>query len=169
MKKTINNLLALFMALVGVILIPTLPVWAQTPDTSIIRLDTLIAPWLEILVGVAVSVAVALGGFATVWLKQKTGLQVDFFHRNTFQTALDNAAGWVKMQAGTVQLDVKSPAIRDAILMVNNGAKDAVNHFGITPDEIARRIIAKIGIQESLAPTIEVKANEVDINGTGNS
>lgn len=170
MKRTLTNLTALFIALVSVILIPVLPVWAQAPETSVIRLDTLIAPWLEILIGVAVSVFVAIGGFVTVWIKQRTGMQIEFFHRDTFQTALNNAAGWVKMQAGNVQLDVKSPAIREAIIMVNNGAKDAVNHFGITPDEIAKRIIAKIGIQETSVVIDQVRPNPgADVYGTGNS
>lgn len=166
--KSLTNLLALFLALVALILVPVLPALAQGTETSIIRLDTLIAPWLEILVGVAVTVLTAIGGFITVWVKQKTTLQIDFFHRDTFQTALDNAAGWVKMQAGSVQVDVRSPAVRDAILMVNTGARDAIEHFGITPEEIARRIIAKIGIQETL-PLISEAPKDPSPYGTGNS
>jgi len=158
MIKAINNLAALFIALVTLAVLSTLPAFAQ--DDSIIRLDTLLAPWLEIIVGVAVSVFVALGSLLTLWIKQKTGLQIDFFHRDTLQTALNNAAGWAKMQAKGVSLDVRSPVIRDAILMVNEGARDAVRHFGATDDEIARRILAKIGIQESVTTVEVVQAND---------
>lgn len=83
-------------------------------------------------------------------IKAKTGYDIEAHHREAFQTALTNGAGLVIQRGGElaagVSIDVKNPAIRDAILYVNQAAPDAVKYFGITPNAIAEKLNAKLGV-----------------------
>lgn len=134
------------------------PSFAQDTDTTL-NLGTLLAPWMEMLVAAAIALVLALAGWATSLLKQRTGIDLEQFRQTTLQTALENGAGLLlaraKRSADGVVIDVRHPAIRDAILYVNDAAPEAVAHWGLTPEQIAQKLIAKIGIAEA-APATEV-------------
>lgn len=129
----------------------TITAVAQTvaPVTTI-SLNELIAPWLQYLVGLVAVLIGALVTWITTMIKQRTGLDIEAHHREAFQTALTNGAGLVIQRGGElaagVNIDVKNPAIRDAILYVNQAAPDAIAHFGITPNMIAEKLNAKLGV-----------------------
>lgn len=142
-------MLRTILATLSLMLLFTVAAVAQT-ETTVINLGDLIAPWLEYLVGIVVVLIGALVTWITTMIKQRTGLDIEAHHREAFQTALTNAAGLVIQRGGElaagVNIDVKNPAIRDAIMYVNQAAPDAVKHFGITPNMIAEKLNAKLGV-----------------------
>jgi len=76
-------------------------------------------------------------------------LDIEANHRQAYQTALANAAGALMMRVGTdgkVNIDVKNKAIADVTNMVIRSVPDAINYFGISPQSIAEKILAKIPI-----------------------
>lgn len=100
------------------------------------------------LIDIASTLIVIAGGYITNLLRQKFNLDIDASHRDTLQTAFKNGAGLVinsignDLQGKTV--DVGSTAVADAVNMVIRSAPDALDHFGITPDSIAQKIVSKI-------------------------
>lgn len=139
-------------ALLAFLLFFTVAAVAQTvtPPSTVVNLGDLIAPWLEYLVGIVVVLIGALVTWITTMIKAKTGYDIEAHHREALQTALTNAAGLVIQRgaelAAGVNIDVKNPAIRDAILYVNQAAPDAVKYFGITRESIAEKLNAKLGV-----------------------
>lgn len=144
-------MLRMIVATLSLLLFFTAAAVAQTvaPVTTI-SLDELIAPWLQYLVGLVAVLIGALVTWITTMIKQRTGLDIEAHHREAFQTALTNGAGLVIQRGGElaagVNIDVKNPAIRDAILYVNQAAPDAVKYFGIAPNAIAEKLNAKLGV-----------------------
>lgn len=144
-----------FLLAVAAFLFLALPAWAQ--DTTV-NLGELLDPWLQLLLAFAALVIPALGAWAAAELRRRTGIALQQAHMNTFQQALTNAAGLVihkaKDAAGNVNIDVKNPLIKEAILYVNSSAPDAVAYFGLTPEAIAEKIAAKLGTAQAQAPTV---------------
>jgi hypothetical protein len=151
-------------------LMPTM-VYAQTTVTSTAPVETtinvgqLLAPWLQALVAAAVSVLMALFGWLTVVINKRANLesnaavlQIEAHLRDLLETALTNAAGWVVMKAGPaldkMTFDVKSPMIVQAVATISNLAGSAVEKFGLTPDDLAKKLIAKIGVLTAANPTV---------------
>lgn len=122
------------------------PAFAQATAVPVGSLYDLLASFLTPIVGVVVA---AIGGYLANLLRIKFGLQIEEQHRNAFQTALTNAAGLAiakgKDIVGGKTVDVKNPAIADAVNYVIKAAPDALKYFGITPASIAEKITAKIG------------------------
>lgn len=87
---------------------------------------------------------------------QRTRIQVDAAQREAFQTSLTNAAGLLIQKAGasasTATIDVRSPAMAEAIRYVQSGAPDAIRKWGITPESVAEKIVAKVGLITAAAP-----------------
>lgn len=123
-----------------------LPAFAQSTTVPVAGLYDLIASFLLPIVSVLVA---AIGGYLANLLRIKFGLQIEEQHRNAFQTALTNAAGLAiakgKDIAAGKSVDVKNPAIADAVNYVIAAAPDALKYFGITPAAIAEKVTAKIG------------------------
>lgn len=120
-------------------------------DTTV-TLEDLMEPWLQTILALAVTILTALGGWLSMWIKRKTNLEIEFLHRDTFQTALDNAAGFLRSQTRGVSVDLRHPQLRESVLMVNKGARDAVDYYrkkqGLSDDDIAKRVLAKLGLIE---------------------
>lgn len=144
-------MLRIIVATLSLLLFFTAAAVAQTvaPVTTI-SLDELIAPWLQYLVGLVAVLIGALVTWITTMIKAKTGYDIEAHHRDALQAALTNGAGLIIQRGGElaagVNIDVKNPAIRDAILYVNSAAPDAVKYFGITPNSIAEKLNAKLGV-----------------------
>lgn len=139
---------------VAAFLLLGLPAWAQ--DTTV-NLGDILAPWNQILLSFVALVIPALGLWIKAELHRRTGIALEQAHMITFQQALTNGAGLLlaKTQdaASGIHIDVRNPLIKEAILYVNNSAPEAVKYFGVTPEAIAEKIAAKIGV---LQPTANV-------------
>lgn len=150
----------------------TTSVTTSGSDTTV-NVGQLLAPWLQALVAAAVSVIMALFGWLTVVINKRAGLesnaavlQAEAHVRELLETALTNAAGWVVMRAGPnldkMNFDVGNPLIKQGIITVNALAGSAVAKFGLGPDDLAKKLIAKIGVltasNASVTPTTSVTA-----------
>jgi len=140
--------LALIAFALPVVAISTLA-FAQAPSTSV-NVGALLAPWLEMLVASLATLVTALVGFAAQQLRKRTGIAIEQSHRDAIQTALTNAAGLLVARVGNrldnVNVDVRSAAVRDAILYVNAAAPMAVRYFDLTPELLAQKLTAKLGV-----------------------
>lgn len=128
---------------------------AHAQESTQIVVGDLVAPWLEMLVGAVSILITAILGWLAAQLKMKTGIDIEARHREALQTALTNAAGLALSKLGDTakdtKIDVRSPIIRDSILYVNKAVPDAVKNFGLSPDQLAEKLVAKIGL--ALAPS----------------
>jgi hypothetical protein len=98
--------------------------------------------------------AVAILGWLAAVLKQKWGVDVrnslmtiEARHRGAYQSALRNAAGFVIAHIGAngkIGFDVANPVLASAINLLIAGVPDAVKAFGLTPEKIAKDIIAHL-------------------------
>jgi len=138
-------------------------VTTSAPADTTINVGQLLSPWLQSLVAAAVSVIMALFGWLTIVINNRANvqnnaavLQMEANMRGLLETALTNAAGWVIMKAGPeldkMTFDVKSPLIVQAIMTINNLAGSAVKQFGLSPDDLAKKLIAKIGVLTAANP-----------------
>lgn len=134
-----------------------------TPDT-IVNVGDLVSPWLQLIFAAASVVIPAAALWAAAELRRRTGISIEASHREAFQTALTNAAGLLLAKAGdaakNISFDARSPAIKDAVLYVNKSAPDALAYFGVSPDQIAEKIAAKLGAMTA-APPPEVVNNVI--------
>lgn len=85
---------------------------------------------------------------------QKLGVDISAEQRNTYQSALENAAGLIVQRLGPRAAGLKNlpmmqadPVVRAAIERVQAGAPDGIAKWQITPSEIARDLEAKLGLQ----------------------
>jgi len=135
-----------FLALLILVILPS---YAFAQDSNV-NVGELIAPWLQILVGAAVTLITAIAGWAASLLQKRTGIYIEQKHMETLQSALTNAAGKLLTSGagklGQYSVDVKSPGLAAAIMYVNASAADAVKHFGINDRTIADMIINKLGV-----------------------
>lgn len=132
-------------------------------QSTAINVNDLLAPWMPILMMAFMGVALAILELIRQWIKARTGVVISDAHMRTIQAALENAAGKSLMilsdKAKNAQLDVHNPAIKQAIEYVNQSAADAVNYFGLTREQIAEKVIAKIGV--ITAPNPEVNPRDI--------
>lgn len=99
---------------------------------------------------VITAVVTALIGYVSLalvsLLKQRTGIQLDDSMRDSLQTAVTNGAGLVlnklgnQLQGKTV--DVKNSFVAEAVNYVIKAAPGAISHFGLSPDDIAHKVVA---------------------------
>lgn len=83
--------------------------------------------------------------WARVWIKQKTGLDLDAAMQAQIQTAVKNAAGKALALLGNkldAPIDVRNPIVKQVVDLVLQWAPAAVEHFGLTPDKIAEMVVA---------------------------
>lgn len=93
-----------------------------------------------------------LMGLATLYLKQRWGIDLDAARRASFQTASTNAAG---LYATTGDMSRAVEYLKDA-------APDAIKHFDITAAQLPEKIQAKAGIIEAGGGVIPVMPGAVD-------
>lgn len=129
---------------------------AFAQDTQVVVAD-LVAPWLEMLVGAVSILVTAILGWIAARIQAKTGIDIEARHREALQTAITNAAGLAinrlhgKLQ--DVTFDVRHPAIKQAVDYIGSAAPDAVRNFGLTPEQLAEKVVAKLGLAQ--APALE--------------
>lgn len=147
----------LTLALATLLIAAAFPVVAMAQEQgTTIDLGSLLAPWLEMLIGAVAILVTAILGYVAALIKRKTGVDIDLARMTTLQTTITNAAGLVINKLGEAAegktIDVRHPLIRDAILYVNAAAPDAVAQFGLTPEQIAEKIAAKLGLATATTP-----------------
>jgi hypothetical protein len=164
-------LFAVFAVLLVAVAPPAIVAFAQTtvtstaPSETTINVGQILAPWLQGLIGAVVTVIMAGFGWLTVVINKRAGLesnaavlQMEAHVRELLETALTNAAGSIVMKAGPkldgMVIDVKNPLIAQGILQVNTWAQAAVVKFGLTPDDLAKKLIDKIGVITASNPAI---------------
>lgn len=125
----------------------------STTAVELLPVYKLLEPYLLMLFSVLVS---GLLGWVAIVIKSKFGLDIDAHMRETIQTAATNAAGALvaKMEGplGNVSIDVRSKLVKDGVDMVIAKVPDAINHFKLSPEDLAAIIQAKLGIMQSTAP-----------------
>jgi hypothetical protein len=130
------------------------PAIAQTdgsvPLTSIFSAAQ---PYIVDLVGVLVAAFLA---WLTSWLHTRFNVDLDAAHRDTLETALKNAAGLVVQKAGSTldgkSIQLGSPLLAEGVVYIMQHAGDAIEHFGLTPDALAKKLLAKLGLPVEAGP-----------------
>lgn len=139
-----------------VIMAILLPVaaFAQETDTTV-KIGALIAPWADMIVSTVAVLIGALVTWITALISRKTGIEIEARHREALQSALTNGAGLVlskiTVPLSNLSMDVKSPLVKIGVEYVLNAAPDAVKKFGLSPDELAEKLVAKLGLASSPA------------------
>lgn len=102
-------------------------------------------PYIVDIVGSLITLGV---GWLLVLLKSKFNLDIDASHRDALQSALTNGAGLALNKLGNSlqgkSIEVGNPAVASAVNLVLKSAPDALAHFGITPQSVAEKIVAKL-------------------------
>jgi hypothetical protein len=112
--------------------------------------------WRPYIVEIVGTLLVAFVGWLLAILRQKWNIQIEDSRRDALQTALANAAGLViakldnAVQGKTIT--ISSPAVADAVNLVLKSAPDAIAHFGLTPEVLAQKIVAKIPVVANTTP-----------------
>lgn len=134
----------------------------STPVTAtVINVSELLAPWMPILMTAFMGIVLAILEAIRQWIKKKTGVEIETSHMLVLQKAIENGAGLalnkLKNHAKTVTIDTRSDAVRQAVEYVNQSAADAVSNFGLTPEQIAEKIIAKMGVITAPNPEMNIQ------------
>lgn len=154
-----HRVLAFTLLVAVVVVTTTLVAVAQTTtgDTTISLYDVF-GPWLTQIAGAVSLVLMGFLGWVAEVIRQKTGLQIEAFRSETLQTALTNGAGKIIVSVGDklkdIRFDVRSPVIKEAVDYVLRSAPDAVKYFGLSPDQIAEKLLAKLGVITAANPEV---------------
>ena len=137
---------------------------AQTQPTlagTVINVNDLLAPWLPILMNAFMGIVLALLSWAAWQIKKRTGVVVENAHMQALQKAIQNGAGLalakLTTKAKTVSIDVKSDIVRQGVEYVNPAAADSVASFGLTPEQVAEKIIAQMSVISAPNPGLTIK------------
>lgn len=129
--------------------------------STVINVSELLAPWLPILMTAFMGIVLAILEVIRQWIKKRTGVTIENSHMQVLQTALENAAGValnkIKTSTRTITVDVRSDAVRQGVEYVNQYAADAVSSFGLTSEQLAEKIIAKMGVITAPNPEVTVQ------------
>jgi uncharacterized membrane protein len=125
------------------------PAFAQSAAVEVSGFYEIVQPYLLALVSV---LATAIVGWLAELLRRKFSLEIDAAHRDALQTALANGAGLVLTRIGGTlagkKVDLKHALIADSVNYVLQAVPDAIRHFGVTPESVAEKILAKLSPQK---------------------
>lgn len=90
----------------------------------------------------------AIMAFIAYLFHRWTGKKMEDSRRDALQTAVTNAAGLGRRRLGdlihTIDFDVHDPRIAMLIAYVKGAAPEGVKHWGLSDEEIAKKIEAKV-------------------------
>lgn len=116
---------------------------------SLVSISPAFADWMKPYIDATVNALIlALIGYFATWLNTRFKVSLDASMRDGLTKALQNQAGsliadgMVKMQGAKV--DVHSGALKLAAQELMASVPDAADHFGLTPDAVATRIVDTI-------------------------
>lgn len=127
---------------------------AQTPAAPVV-IDTrpLVEQLVPYIIAVAGSVITVLGTLAVGAINKwgrAHGLQIDDSNRDALLASLRNGASGL-IAAGAVRVEANgkinvSPGLVSSLAkdIVENRAPDAVQHFGLTPDQVGQKIVEQM-------------------------
>jgi len=123
--------------------------------------DALIDKIVGYLIALTSALVPVLITMITLSFQKRTGIKVDEDLRASFQSALNNGAGLLiqrlgKEAAAMTNLDTANPNVKDAIALVKAGAGEAIDHWKIPPNEVIKRLEAKIGIQTGMTDDLGI-------------
>lgn len=140
-------MIALFAAIVVAIF--SAAALAQEPDTTV-GLGGFFAgiqPYIVELVAILIA---ALTTWIAALVKKYTGITVEASHREAFQTALQNGVNYglskVSGKTETWSVDVKNEVLAEGLEYVLESVPDALKFFNLTPDEIRKKLEAKLSV-----------------------
>ena len=123
---------------------------ADDTSVSILPVYKILEPYLVMIVGIVVTTAL---GWIGMLIKSRFGIELDASMNAKIQSAAMNAAGAVvaRMEGpiGNAAIDLRSPMVKQGVDLLLSKVPDAIAHFGLGPDELARIIQGKIGILQS--------------------
>ena len=146
----------------------TLTLLAQVPSGptlagTVISVHDLLAPWIPTLFNAFMGLVLALLGWIAYQIKVRTGVAVEASHMQVLQKAIENGAGAalarLTSKAKTITVDVRSEAVRAGVEYVNQSAAQAVAEFGLTPEQLAEKIIAKMSVITAPNPDVNIRDN----------
>jgi hypothetical protein len=163
MRVLFAPLFAAFLMLPAFLLAPTDSILftvaaAQSADAATtISWAELLNPWMPSIMAAVAALIIAFVTLLTSLFKKWTGIAIEDSNRAAIQASLTNAAGKAIMiladQIKDARLNAQHPAIKQAVEYVNQSAAGAVKAFDLKPEQIAEKIIAKIGILTAPDPT----------------
>jgi len=135
---------------------------AQDNTVPVGSLFGTLKPYVIEIVGV---LAAALVAWVAKTVKDKFGLDIEKNHRDALQTAIKNAAGLALNQAEAAVSDktitVGNPLLAAGAKYVIEAVPDAIKFFGLTPENVAQKIEAQIGLLKA-APAAAAAAAAVN-------
>lgn len=111
-----------------------------------------LAPLLDTLVSLAAAIVAACVPIVTVKLTGWLGVKLDTEHQFALNAALENALGVALkfgQQAGDSALSnvtLKNASVAAAVAYVNANAGKAVSYFGLSEEQIAEKIAARLAV-----------------------
>ena len=149
-----------FFATAVTLILTTSVALAQDSSIAIGKVVELASAFLLPIISV---LAAAVAGWLANLLRQKWGLEIDAKNREALQTAITNAAGLAIAKGASLAadktIDVKNPAIAAAVNYAIAAAPDAIKYFKLTPEAIAQKLAAKMGVMGSAVPVVPVAPN----------
>jgi hypothetical protein len=135
------------LALLGALLLASLPALAQDTTVSAGPLFQAVEPYVTAVVSAAVT---ALLAWLTATIAKWTGVAIEAKSRDALQTALENAAGLVIAKGGAtldeVRVDVRHPTLKAGVEYVQAAVPDALKRFGLGEDALREKLVAKVGV-----------------------
>lgn len=132
-------------------------------NNTAISVGDAIAPWIPIIIPIVGGIVIVILDFIRQWVKVRTGIVIEEARMRQLQAAITNAAGLVLTKlpqtAKDVTIDVRSEAVKQAVEYVNRSAADAVAKFDLKPEQVAEKIIAKVGVITAPNPDLVIKSN----------
>jgi hypothetical protein len=133
---------------------------ASAQDVTTVNLGGVLVNLLNSLVPVAVTLIGGLATWAFALFKKKTGLDIEFMHRDALEKFLANQAGRFLAPLDSWQglkIDVGNKDIARLAQEAVNRIPDAIKFFGLDVGAIAQRIVDKVGL--ATATSIEPKVD----------
>jgi hypothetical protein len=136
----------------------------SAPDTTV-NVGQYLSPLVQAIVAGLGLVITAAAGWAAAAITKMAGLQgtaagqqIEDGVRRLAHMGFDSAAGWAIMRFGDklkdVEIDVRNPIIKEAVELAFRYAGDAIAKLGLTPEQVAQKIIEKIGIMTAANPNV---------------
>jgi len=120
---------------------------AQDNTVPVGSLFGTLKPYVVEIIGV---LAAALVAWVAKTVKDKFGLDIEKNHRDALQVAIKNAAGLALNKAEAAvngaTITVGNPLLAAGAKYVIEAVPDAIKFFGLTPEKVAEKIEAQIGL-----------------------
>ena len=146
---------AFLFALAWLVAAPLIMLAAASPALAQATLDgaSIFGAWKPYITEILAGVGAIIAGWIVKLARDKLGLDIEARHREVLQTALTNAAGLVVNSLGgvasTARLDVRSPALAEAVTYVLKGAPDALAYFGLSAERVREMVMARAGLVQT--------------------